>query len=165
MATEKKLEKKSEKKKLRKKTEFEVRRKMTGSQSGLNQTIVDELAQWDALFDYEVHGAWLSLADAQLWMKGQAPLPVLPTFQEHAFAMFVNRYCEIAWLTHRLLPLVQPPEAPLGDSWKVKWRIIDESFETMVNSLTSQLGKKIGAVIVEFVKQKFPFNEKSTFPL
>ena len=46
-----------------------------------------------------------------------------------------------------------------------KWRIIDDSFEMTVNSLTAQFGKKIGAAIVELVKAKFPFNEQSAFPL
>jgi len=152
-------------KKLRKNVEFEVRRLMTGSKSGLDQATIKELEQWDALFDYEVHGARLSLADTQLWMRGQTPLPVLPEFQEDAFAIFMNRYCEIAWLTHRLLPLLQPQEGPLGPPWGEKWNIIDESFETMVNSLTRELGKIIGKAFVEFVKKKFPFNAKSVFPL
>ena len=63
-------------KKLRKGTEFEVRRKMTGSDSGLTQETKDELAKWDDLFDYEVHGARLSLASAQGWMKGKEALPI-----------------------------------------------------------------------------------------
>ncbi|MCU7810937.1 MAG: hypothetical protein KZQ77_06835 [Candidatus Thiodiazotropha sp. (ex Notomyrtea botanica)] len=152
-------------KRLRKDTEYEVRRQMTGSKSGLKQETIDELAQWDALFDAEVHGARLSLADTQGWMKGQAPLPVLPVFNERAFAMFMNRFCEIAWTICRLLPLVQPPEAPLNDTWKGKWQILDQSFASMVGSLTSELDKKIGAAIACFVGAKFPFNENSSFPL
>jgi len=152
-------------KRLRKKVEFEVRQMMTGSKSGLTQSTIDELATWDDLFDHEIHGARLSISENISWMKGQAPLPVLPTFQERAFAMFMNRYCEIAWLTHRLLPMMQPFEVPLGNSWKEKWRTIDEVFELMVNSLTKELGKKIGAALIEFVRINFPFDEKSVFPL
>lgn len=152
-------------KKLRKDTEFEVRRKMTGSQSGLTQQTLDELAKWDALFDLEVHGARLSLAAAQGWMKGTEPLPVLPRFEEMQFAMFLNRYCEVSWMTHRLIPALQPPGVPLPNAWKDKWRVLDDSFEITVNSLTQQLGKIIGAAIVELVKEKFPFNEQFEFPL
>lgn len=151
--------------KLRKSTEFAVRRKMTGDQSGLSQQTVAELAKWDALFDYETHGARLSLTQAMGWMKKTAPLLVLPEFDESAFAMFMNRFCEVGWMTHRLIPAVQPPGVPLPDGWKEKWRVIDESFEISVESLTKQLGKTIGAAIVEFVKAKFPFNEHSAFPL
>ena len=151
--------------KLRKATEFSVREKMTGIKSGLTKQTLDELAQWDALFDYETHGARLSLTHAQGWLKGTEPLPVLPKFEESAFAIFMNRFEEVGWMTHRLIPLVQPPDIPLTDAWKEKWRIIDESFEITVFSLTKQLGKNVGAAIVEFVKAKFPFNDQSQFPL
>jgi hypothetical protein len=151
--------------KLRKATEFSVREKMTGAQSGLTKQTQDELAQWDALFDYETHGARLSLAHAQGWLRGAEPLPVLPKFADSAFAMFMNRFAEVGWMTHRLVPLVQPPGAPLSEKWNEKWRIIDESFEITVDSLTKQLGKNIGAAIVDFVKAKFPFNGQSQFPL
>jgi hypothetical protein len=92
--------------KLRKNTEHAVRRWMSGDRSGLSQATIDELAQWDALFDYEVHGARLSRADTQGWLKGVEPLPALPVFKEQAFGMFMNRFCEIGWMTHRLVPLI-----------------------------------------------------------
>ena len=142
-------------KKLRKSTEFEVRRKMTGNKSGLSKKTVEELAKLDALFDYETHGARLSLTQALNWMKGQAWLPVLPKFDESAFAMFMNRFCEVGWMTHRLIPAVQPPSTPLPSAWKEKWRIIDDSFERSVEALSSQLGINIGAAFVEFIKSKF----------
>lgn len=152
-------------KKLRKNTEFNARRQMTGDQSGLNKTTIDELAMWDDLFDLETHGARLSLADSQGWLKGLEPLPVLPVFRENQFAMFVNRFCEVGWMAHRLLPLIQPPAIPFPDPWPEKWRVIDDSFQVMVYSLTEQLSKQIGAAIVELLTKKFPFNDKSTFPL
>lgn len=152
-------------KKLRKETEFEVRRKMTGSDSGLTPETRDELSKWDALFDFEVHGARLSFAGAQGWMKGQEPLPVLPRFEEKQFAMFVNRYCEVIWMVHRLTPAIQPPGVPLPAAWGEKWRVLDDSFEITVHSLTQQLGKKIGGAVVELVRAKFPFDEQSAFPL
>ncbi|MGF6648995.1 hypothetical protein [Paraburkholderia sp. GAS82] len=152
-------------KRLRKDTEFEVRRKMTGSLSGLTQETRDELAQWDALFDFEVHGARLSLAGAKGWMKGREPLPILPRFEEEQFALFMNRYCEVGWMLHRLTPAIQSSDAPFPAAWMEKWRVLDDSFQITVNSLTKQLGKRIGAAIVELVNTKFPFNEHSTFPL
>lgn len=151
--------------KLRKSTEFAVRRRMTGDQSGLSLDTIAELGKWDALFDYETHGARLSLTQAMEWIRKIAPLSVLPKFDESAFAMFMNRFCEVGWMTHRLVPAVQPPGVPLSDEWGGKWRVIDESFEISVEALTQQLGKRIGAAIVEFVKVKFPFNEHSAFPL
>jgi hypothetical protein len=98
-------------------------------------------------------------------MMGIEPLPVLPRFEESEFAMFLNRYCEVGWMVHRLTTTLQPPGAQLPTAWMEKWRVLDDSFEIAVNSLTQQFGKKIGASIVELVKAKFPFNEQSTFPL
>ncbi len=152
-------------KRLRKKTEFYVRQRMTGNQSGLTQQVRAELAKWDALFDFEVHGARLSLTGALGWMRGIDSLPILPQFDEIQFAMFMNRYCEVGWMVHRLTPALQPPSVPFPAAWMEKWRILDESFESIVNSLTEQLGKKIGTAIVELVKTKFPFNAQSAFPL
>jgi len=147
--------------KLRKATEYAVRPKMTGDQSGLSKSTIDELVQWDALFDYETHGARLSMSHSVGWLNGTDPLPVLPTFNKPAFTMFMNRFCEVGWMAHRLVPLVQPPSVPLSDTWRNNWRIIDESFEIIVDGLTKELGKKIGGAIVEFVKAKFDALVKS----
>ena len=152
-------------KRLRKDTEFQVRRSMTGKDSGLTQETIDELAVWDSLFDFEIHGAHLSLAGTQNWMKGHEPLPVVPRFDETQFSMFLNRYCEVGWMVHRLIPALQLPDMPFPADWAEKWRTIDDSFEITVHSLTKQLGKKIGAAMVELVREKFPFNERSFFPL
>ena len=58
---------------------------------------------------FETHGARLSFANAQDFLKGQGRRPLKPQFNERNFAIFMNRYCEIAWMTHRLIPLIQPP--------------------------------------------------------
>ncbi len=155
----------TESKKLRKATEHSVRRQITGDQSGLASSTVAELAQWDAMFDYETHGARLSATHAMDWMKGQGDLTVVPKFSEKAFALFMNRFCEVGWILHRLIPTLQPPDAPLSDAWREKWQILDDSFAQTVHSLTKQLGKAIGAAIVELVNTKFPFNDRSVFPL
>lgn len=152
-------------KSLRKKTEFKVREMMTGTKSGLSGATIGELKKWDELFDYETHGARLTLARGRSWMKGTDDLPVVPRFSERDFNTFMNRYCEVGWMTHRMLPLIQLPGHVLTETWKEKWRIVDDSFEVIVSSLTEELGKAIGAAIVELVKAKFPFNEDSTFPL
>jgi hypothetical protein len=78
--------------------------------------------------------------------------------------MFMNRYCEIAWMTHRLIPLIQPPGVPFDGQWKDKWRLIEESFSRISNALTKDLGKPIGAAIAVYVTTKFPFNADSEFP-
>jgi hypothetical protein len=155
----------SEVKKARKTTEFEVRKKMVGMESGLSQPTIDNLARWDEMFDYEVHGARLSLAGTAGWLKGLEPLPIIPQFDEKQFAMFMNRFAEVGWMVCRLIPALQPPNVSMPETWKGKWRILDNSFEIMVESLYSELRKNIGQAMVEFVKKKFPFNENAYFPL
>ncbi|MEO7861921.1 MAG: hypothetical protein ABIU05_16090 [Nitrospirales bacterium] len=152
-------------KKLRKKTEYDVRLKMTGKQSNLTRVTRDALEKWDLLFDWEVHGARLSMIGSLEWIKGTGPLPVVPRFIEREFGMFMNRYSEVGWMTHRLIPNLQLPGIPLSDAWKEKWRVLDDSFELVSRALTEEGGKAIGAAIVELVNTKFPFNEHSTFPL
>ncbi|MGE0468144.1 MAG: hypothetical protein AB7L09_03680 [Nitrospira sp.] len=149
--------------KLRKKTERAVQVKMTGDESNLTAETRDELKQWDMTFDWEVHGARLSLVGAQEWIRGNEPLTVLPQFVEREFVMFINWYCEVAWMTHRLIPSLQLPGVPLSDAWKEKWRTLDDSFEAVAKAF-EEGGKPIGAAIIELVKTKFPFNEGSEFP-
>ena len=149
--------------KLRKKTERAVQLKMTGDESNLTAETRDELKKWDMTFDWEVHGARLSLVGAQEWIRGHEPLTVLPQFVEREFVMFINRYCEVGWMTHRLIPSLQLPGVPLSDAWKEKWRTLDDSFEAVAKAF-EEGGKPIGAAIIELVKTKFPFNEGSEFP-
>lgn len=151
--------------KLRKDVELKIRRQMTGQESGLRAETLSQLSTLNDLFDYETHGARLSLARNQDWLRGKAPLRVTPLYNQLAATMFVNRFLEIAWMGHRLVPALQPPEAPLPKDWANKWKIIDDSFLLCVTALTQELGKPIGAAIREFVSAKFPYNESSYFPL
>jgi hypothetical protein len=98
-------------------------------------------------------------------MKGHGSLPIVPAFSEAPVAMFINRYSEIGWMLLRLLPALQPPDSIFSEAWRAKWDLLDECFEQTVHSLTEQLGKPIGAAVVELVHSKFPFNSRSVFPL
>lgn len=147
----------------RRNEERNIRALMTGDLSGLSDTTRSELKRWDVLFDDETHGGVLSRTQALDWLKGVAPLPLVPVFHRDTVAMFMNRYCEIAWMVHRLLPLVQPKHVPLPDGWKAKWTTLDGCFRQAVAALTSELGRPIGNSILELVQVKFPFDANSTF--
>jgi hypothetical protein len=144
--------------------EWKVRKKMTGKDSGLQPSTIDHLRKLDEMYDSEVHGARLSLADAMGYMKGKAPLNVLPKFKDISFAIFMNRYCEVCWTIHRLLPLIQPPDTSMPDAWVEKWEVLDDSFELTIRSLSKDLGKGVGDAYADFVQAKFPFSATSTFP-
>ena len=152
-------------KKARKETEYKTKRQMVGHRSGLSSEVIAELKVWDDLFDFETHGSRLSMTHTMNWLRGLEPLPVLPAFNEMAFAMFMNRYLEVCWMFHRLVPATQPAGIPLPEEWHEKWGVIDVGLRAQVESLSTDLGKKIGAIMVEFVSAKFPQNSRSSFPL
>jgi len=149
----------------RKKNEWEVHDVMLGKASGLSADTIEEMQKLGDNFDLEVHGSRLSLAGATGWLRGTEPLSIVPKFRESDFALHMNRYVEVAWMVHRLLPAIQPPEAPLVGEWPEKWAILDDSFEVLLTSITKECAKKFGAAVVEFVKSKLPFNAGSVFPL
>lgn len=152
-------------KRIRKNNEYEMKRLMMGTKSGLAPDTVEQLGKIDEMFDFETHGAKLSLTGSMDFMKGNAPLPILPRYEEKVSGLFMNRYCEVAWMMHKLVPMIQPPEMSLGQDWKSKWIVVDESFRYIVESLTRENQLPIGDALVEFIDKKFPFNESSTFPL
>ena len=152
-------------KKARKDEEFKVRKLMTGSESGLRADVTSELTKLNDLFDFEVHGGRLSLTDAMAFMKGTGTLHFLPKFMPQAFAIFMNRFNEVGWAVHRLLPAIQPPGVSMPKEWADRWNLVDESFEIAVRSLSKQLEMKVGDAYAEFIKVKFPFNAGSVFPL
>jgi hypothetical protein len=152
-------------KKLRKNTERDVLNKFIWSCIHLSELTKTELRALDQIFDFEVHGARLSFAGTKGWLLGKESLGVLPNFNQKEFSMYMNRACEIGWMIHRFIPLVQPPKIPLSNDWKNKWLLIDESYQKSVESLSIDLGKPIGNAIKELVTMKFPFSCDSEFPL
>ncbi|MEX0734322.1 MAG: hypothetical protein WDZ66_12165 [Steroidobacteraceae bacterium] len=151
--------------KLRKAAEFAVRRQMTGDQSGLSPETRTEIDIWDSLFDLETHGGRLSATNSMEWLRGQGTLSVVPRFEERGWVMYMNRFMEIAWMLHRLMPNIQPPAIPFEEPWPKKWKILDQSFSETVSALTEQRGKPIGDALVELVERKFPFHPELQFPL
>jgi hypothetical protein len=148
----------------RKSEEQAVRHRMDGQGSSLGAQTIAHLKALDDLYDTETHGARLSAAQSAGWLKGTEPLPVSPVFSEFKASIFINRFCEVGWMVHRLIPLIQPPGIMFAPEWSSAWRVIDESFEITVTSLTKSLGKPVGAAVCEFVRAKFPFSDTSTFP-
>jgi hypothetical protein len=150
---------------LRRKTEFAIQDIMLGDKSGLSQPTIDALGKINNTFDLEVHGSRLSLARAANWLSGTAPLPIMPAFEPRAFALHMNRYLEVAWMVCRMIPLTQPPEAPLPADWREKWGVLDDSFKLMSDAMTNECGKAFGAAFIEFVHLKLPFGANTVFPL
>jgi hypothetical protein len=143
----------------RQKEELRVLGRMIRKDSGMPHGIIKELEIWEQLFNEEMHGSKFSfyneLAD---WIDGKSTLSIGPTPKKLSMTMYMNRVTEIAWLTVRLLPYLQPVRNAFGEEWGERQKILDESLRYMEESL-GQLGKKIGEAFIYFVDQKFSFSE------
>jgi hypothetical protein len=140
-------------------TEKTVVDQFVGNSSALDKEDIFELDRWVNLFDREVHGSFLSGSLAALdWVQGNQPLQFLRA-AENMEVMFANRYNEVSWMFHRLLPNLQWGDSGFGQEWAEKWNILDESFWQMEHGLgAGQLGKKIADSFIRFIDLKFPFN-------
>jgi hypothetical protein len=130
--------------------------------SGLGIEDEWELARWRDLFDRETHGSYLSASTAMLeWVQGNAPLTVVDNAVTSK-SMFMNRYTEVAWLVHRLLPTIQIGNDGFGPTWAKRWFILDESFWQMETGL-AEINKKIADTFIRFIDIKFPFDPNVRF--
>lgn len=151
--------------KLRVDIERYVRRMMTGAESGLTENSIEKLQLWDDLFDLEVHGANLSFSTAIGWIQGNEPLHIHPEYQPVAVSLYANRLCEVAWMAHRLLPLLQHSALEFPQKWADNWRIVDGHFEDRLRSFAEQQVEKVSLAVIDLVKAKFPFSASSRYPL
>jgi hypothetical protein len=61
------------------------------------------------------------------------PCPSHRCFPNSRRASSIIRFCEVGWMVHRLIPLIQPPVIMFAPEWASDWRIIDDSFKITVN--------------------------------
>ncbi len=148
-------------KRMRKKYERETAVRMMGSESGLSKECQGYLQKIDLSYDEETHPAFLSFAHRIAEWRSGGGLPVVPEFDSVGFAVFMSRQCEVFWMTHRVLPAIQPRGNSLPDEWKVKWRAIDAACQEVVGAMKTPGGEDVGSLIIEFVNKKFPFNANS----
>ena len=90
---------------------------------------------------------------------------LLPKYDEWNYALFVNRFSEVSWMVHRMLPLLRPARCEWPGRWGERGRTLDRCFRQTAASMTHDLKKPMGAAVVEFVTSKFPFGASSMFPL
>lgn len=135
-----------------------------GDTSRLSEQVKREIISWRRSFNFETHGSRFSLAATKGWLEGREPLSVVPRFDGKDFSIYMNSYVQVAWMAHRLLPFLQPPELPLSEEWRGRWGEIDGYFRHFVESTSVDLGRKIGEAFSEFVTSKFPFQATNTFP-
>jgi hypothetical protein len=137
-----------------------------GTESGLSQTTIEELRAWQEMFHTEVHGARLSQTDFLPLLKGEQPLQFGPQLRELSGATYTNRAAEVGWLWTLLFPLLQV-EGGFGDQWSSEWRVLEESFRYMVETLKELEKPGLNTLvdaIGELVAEKFTFDAETRFP-
>jgi hypothetical protein len=137
--------------------ERENRFKILGKHSGLTQSSQVLLTQWEQMFNWEAHRGLYTLfqASAKLYEKQEITFVAEP--DEANDVMYVNRSNETNWMILRLLPYMRRADTPDNAEWTRKWKVLDESFRQMLESLSS-LGKKIGDAFIEMMDTKFKFD-------
>ncbi len=136
---------------------------MIRKDSGLTEDQLFELGRWEGFFHQEVHGGNLTqVLEHGPAIRGEDTTSVAPKPREKACAMFINRFCEIGWMLHRTLPILQLSYRQFDEEWRKKWHLLDQNFLTMEQSL-ADMGKNIGSVFIEFMNVKFAFTPDHNF--
>jgi hypothetical protein len=148
--------------KQRVKVERDLISEFIGNKSDLTPDDIAELSVWNSAFDRETHGSMISSAsEATRWVKGGARLKLIQSDNELIQAMFMNRYNEVSWMFHRLLPKLQSHQGVFGEKWCKKWEVLEVSFWQMEQSV-ADMGKQMPAAFIRFIDTKFPFNAHSS---
>ena len=143
----------------RKKEESRVLDCMIRKKSSMPKEILGELEKWEKLFNEEIHGSKLSYnTELTYWIKSQRSPSIGPIPNELSMGIYMNRAIEIAWLTVRLFPYLQPVENAFGEDWRKRQKILAESLRFMEESFIQE-DKKIFDAFIYFVDQKFSFSE------
>lgn len=133
---------------------------MIGRDSGLNSTVIKELALWKSLFDKELHQNLISDAENIDSMR-ESSVTFLAQKKDTGQSMFLNRYVEISLILIRLLFCLQTKQTPFSQETLEKLKVLDEWARIIIKELTEKLDKPIGNAFCSFVDAKFPFNETS----
>lgn len=151
---------------LRKRRELAERAAMQdtiGASSGLPSAVVEELKGWTTLFHLEVHGGRLHIAaDFDGFLQGKEGLQLAPRFTELSFAMYHNRFSEVAWMVLRCLPALQWAPNQFGAEWARSWKVLDEAFREDVLA-TWSMQKPLFGAITYMMDRKFLFGPANSF--
>lgn len=150
--------------KKRKKEEMRVLNLMIRKGSGLPTEHLDNLKFWEGLFNEEVHGARLTQHfEHGPAVKGEETITIAPKPHQRSIAMFINRFCEICWMLHRTLPILQLKRNPFDEDWQYKWKLLDNNFKATLEEGLIKHGKKLGDSLKLLMNVKFAFGPSDSF--
>lgn len=147
----------------RKTADRKIAKDTIGSNSGFSADQQEMLESWTQLFHLEIHGSRLTFAlDLGNWLEVGGSLPLTPTAPDgRPAAVYLTRFEEVAWMTTRLLPLLQIKPGEFGDNWEKRWRVLDESFEQALGGRNGSAGE-FAQIVCELLTRKFPFSPTAT---
>lgn len=149
--------------KKRMQVEGKILRKLIGKESGLSEQSQEQLSQWNRMFNWEAHRGLLTLSKLTTKLvKGELPQDISPLSDEITESMYMNRSHELGWMCLRLLPYMRRAETLKDADWDNKWKLLDDSFQMMVDGLGG-LGKKISPAIIELVHSKFALSAETYY--
>jgi hypothetical protein len=147
----------------RKSEELLIIDQMIGKRSGLDPNDIEALKQWNELFHIQVHGARLSvMREIFSCLRDGRDFAVGPRIDDDGLAMYMNRFTEIAWMTHRALPFLQTEIISFNEHWQHQWEVLDDALRVSVEGLGS-LGKKIAPAFMALIQHKFGTSPASRY--
>jgi hypothetical protein len=134
-----------------------------GKNSGLDPEHIESLKHWNRLFNAQVHGARLStMREIYAWVQGKKEFAVGPRMDDDGFAMYMNRFTEIAWMVLRALPFLQTERVCFNEQWEREWAVLDTSLRGSVEGL-GNLGKQIAPAFIAMIDAKFVTSPASRY--
>jgi len=142
----------------RMKEEKRVLNLMIRKHSRLPKEDLSELARWESVFNLEIHGGFLTQwLDHGPGMRGNDGVSLGPELRTESLAMYMNRFCEVAWMLHRTLPILQLSDRRFDQKWVQTWRLLDENFYAMEYHTLAEANKRVREAIIRFMRLKFSF--------
>jgi hypothetical protein len=137
--------------------------RMIGKNSGLDAEHIEALKRWNRVFNMQVHGARLStMRELYAWIQDKKEFAVGPRMDDDGFAIYMNRFTEIAWMILRALPFLQTEKMCFNEHWQGEWIVLDDSLRSSVEGLGS-LGKKIAPAFIAMIEAKFAASPASRY--
>jgi hypothetical protein len=148
----------------RRKIENKIREKLIGTKSGLKPETIKLLLRLDQMFNTEAHRGLFSLfrESHRVMVEHRLDVSLVPPPDQLSDTMFANRATETNWMIHRLVPYLRRKDTPVKEEWSKNWKLLDDHFRWMVESLGA-IGKDIAPAFIEFVDAKFKFDANTYY--
>lgn len=133
-----------------------LRERLWGIQSGLPTDTQASLREYISLKHLDVHNCETStvhlFTDA---IRDKQWPSVFPVHDENTHSYFANSCICVGWMLIRVFPLGIKAK-PYPDAWHAKWKVLDESFDYVLEQLAAKYPAAPWSAIHSFVHAKLP---------